>query len=156
MRAAFKGWGGLVARLLDAADQVGIWALQDREPLGRWATDRITVLGDAAHPMLPFLAQGANQAVEDAMDLAACLVTCDGDPPAALAKYAALRAPRTAALQQYARSAASHLAGGADQQDRDRALQSASSLDDRAWLYDYRAGEVPAPGPPRETTPARR
>lgn len=146
MRAAFKGWGGLVPRLIDAADRVGIWALYDREPLRRWATDRITVLGDAAHPMLPFLAQGANQAVEDAMDLAACLATCDGDVPAALARYAALRAPRTTAIQQYARFAASHLADGADQRDRDHALQSTSSLNDRAWLYDYRAGEVPAPG----------
>jgi 2-polyprenyl-6-methoxyphenol hydroxylase-like FAD-dependent oxidoreductase len=144
MRAAFKGWGGLVPRLIDAADRVGIWALYDREPLGRWATDRITVLGDAAHPMLPFLAQGANQAVEDAMDLAACLDAGDGDVPAALARYAALRAPRTAAIQQYARFAGSHLAGGADQ--RDRALQSTSSLNDRAWLYDYRAGVVSAPG----------
>lgn len=142
MRATFKGWGGLVSHLIEAADRVGIWALYDREPLQRWATDWITVLGDAAHPMLPFLAQGANQAVEDAMDLAACLVTCDGDVPAALARYAALRAPRTAALQQYARYAASHLAGGADQRDRDSALQSASSLNDRAWLYDYRAGVV--------------
>lgn len=143
--AAFEGWGGLVPRLIDAADQVRIWPLYDREPLPRWATDRITVLGDAAHPMLPFLAQGANQAVEDAMDLAACLVMCDGDVPAALARYAAVRAPRTAAIQRQARAAASHLADGAEQRDRDRALRSASGLGDRAWLYGYRAGVVTAP-----------
>jgi 2-polyprenyl-6-methoxyphenol hydroxylase-like FAD-dependent oxidoreductase len=146
LRAAFEGWGGLVPSLIDAADQVRIWGLYDREPLPRWATDRITVLGDAAHPMLPFLAQGANQAVEDAMDLAACLVMCDGNVPAALVRYAALRAPRTAAIQRQARAAASHLADGAEQRDRDRALRSASGLDDRAWLYDYRAGVVTAPG----------
>lgn len=146
LRAAFEGWGGLVPRLIDAADQVRIWPLYDREPLPRWATDRITVLGDAAHPMLPFLAQGANQAVEDAMDLAACLVMCDGDVPAALARYAAVRAPRTAAIQRQARAAASHLADGAEQRDRDRALRSASGLGDRAWLYGYRAGVVTAPG----------
>lgn len=146
LRAAFAEWQGMVPQLIRAVDSVRVWALHDREPLLRWATDRITVIGDAAHPMLPFLAQGANQAVEDAMDLAACLVICDGDVPAALARYQAVRAPRTAAIQRKSREHATalHLADGAGQQDRDRALSRSSSrssgLDDRAWLYDYRAG----------------
>jgi salicylate hydroxylase len=146
LRAAFDGWGGWVPGLIEAVDQVRIWALYDREPLSRWATDRITVLGDAAHPMLPVIAQGANQAVEDAMDLAACLVMCDGDVPATLARYAALRAPRTTAIQRQARdhAAALHLADGTEQQDRDRVMSQSSGLDDRAWLYDYRAGVVTA------------
>jgi salicylate hydroxylase len=144
LAAAFAGWRGLVPQLIRAADTVRRWALHDREPLPRWATDRITVVGDAAHPMLPFLAQGANQAVEDAMDLAACLVMCDGDVPAALARYQSVRAPRTAAVQRRSResAAALHLVNGAGQRDRDRTLSRSPGLDDRAWLYDYRAGVV--------------
>lgn len=146
LRAAFAGWRGLVPHLFDAAERLRVWALHDREPLAMWATDRITVVGDAAHPMLPFLAQGANQAVEDAMELAACLVMCDGDVPAALARYQAVRAPRTAAIQLRARehAAALHLADGAGQRARDRALRPSAGLEDRAWLYDYRAGVVTA------------
>jgi salicylate hydroxylase len=146
LRAAFAGWRGLVPHLVAAADTVRVWPLHDREPLSTWATGRITVVGDAAHPMLPFLAQGANQAVEDAMELAACLVMCDGDVPAALARYQAVRAPRTTAIQRRSRehAAALHLVDGAGQRDRDRTLSRSSGLDDRAWLYDYRAGVVTA------------
>jgi salicylate hydroxylase len=147
LRAAFANWRGLVPRIIEAADIVHVLPLHDRDPLPRWVAGRITVLGDAAHPMLPFLAQGANQAIEDAMDLAACLVICEGDVPAALARYQAMRVPRTTEIQRQsrARAVALHLADGAGQRDRDHALGRASSLDDRAWLYDYRAGMVTIP-----------
>lgn len=144
--AAFTGWRGLVPHLLREADTVRVWALYDREPLSRWATGRVTVLGDAAHPMLPFLAQGANQAVEDAVELAASLVMCGGDVPAALARYQSIREPRTTEIQRRARQQAEalHLADGSGQRDRDRALSPASGLDERAWLYGHRAGVVTA------------
>ncbi|MQY12495.1 3-hydroxybenzoate 6-hydroxylase 1 [Streptomyces sp. RB5] len=147
LRAAFTGWRGLVPDLLGAADTVRVWALQDREPLARWATGRVTVLGDAAHPMLPFLAQGANQAVEDAVELAAALVMCGGDVPAALTCYEAARSPRTTAIQRRARehAAALHLPDGPGRRARDAALGRTPGLDDRAWLYGHRAGVVRVP-----------
>jgi salicylate hydroxylase len=123
-----------------AAAQVGRWALHDRPPLTRWRAGRVTVLGDAAHPMLPFMAQGANQAVEDAVELARVLArTTRRDVPAALAAYAGNRAPRTAAIQAGSRqnAAALHLVDGPAQLGRDRAMALASGLDRRAPLFGH-------------------
>lgn len=140
VRSAFDGWHGAVSEILHAADHVRHWALHDREPLHRWSTDRLTLLGDAAHPMLPFMAQGANQAIEDAMDLAACLAEARPQTvPAALHRYQALRAPRTAEIQSRSRSAAAdlHLADGPEQRARDEAMRRSAALRHRAWLYSY-------------------
>ncbi|MBU3064539.1 FAD-dependent monooxygenase [Nocardia sp. NEAU-G5] len=71
--ACYAGWSPQVLELLQAADAVSRWALHDRAPLASWVSNRIVLLGDAAHPMLPFLAQGVNQAIEDAATVAACL-----------------------------------------------------------------------------------
>lgn len=142
---AFEGWPELVARVTRAADDVRYWALYDREPLPRWSTDRSTLLGDAAHPMLPFLAQGANQAVEDALDLAALLAgAAVAELPGRLARYEALRAPRTAAIQQSARGHATalHLPDGPAQRERDITLRGSAKLRDRAWLYGYQPGRA--------------
>lgn len=142
----FGHWSELPAQIVAAARATGSvrrWALHDREPLGKWSTGRVTVLGDAAHPMLPFMAQGANQAVEDAFDLAACLngVGCSGIP-ASLARYESLRAPRTASLQQGSRGNGGilHLPDGDEQHDRDSAMRRMSTLGDRAPLFAYDAG----------------
>jgi salicylate hydroxylase len=130
-----------------AASLVGRWPLYDREPLTAWSTDRVTVLGDAAHPMLPFLGQGANQAVEDAVALAAELAGTDRDGvPAALDRYAAARLDRTALIQRESRGHADwmHLDDGPGQQDRDRLLHRSSALEDRAWLFEEPAARVRA------------
>src|SRR5262249_62171364 len=92
-----------------ARDPVGIperwlkWALYDRPPSNRWGEGPITLLGDAAHPMLPFLAQGAAMAIEDAAVLAAQLAVSPTDPAPALRKYEAMRHTRTARMQHAAR-----------------------------------------------------
>ncbi|MEU0196490.1 FAD-dependent monooxygenase [Streptomyces afghaniensis] len=143
LRGGFAGWDEAVEELFHAADHVRQWALHDREPLHRWATGRLTVLGDAAHPMLPFLAQGANQAIEDAMDLAACLARSRPETvPAALRLYQSLRAPRTTAIQRMSRdnAAALHLPEGPAQRERDDALHRSAALRNRAWLYAYETG----------------
>jgi 3-hydroxybenzoate 6-monooxygenase len=78
------------------------WVMYDREPLDNWTTGQITLLGDAAHPMVQYLAQGACQAIEDAGCLARQLTRYDGDAVKAFAAYQAERIPRTAAVQRAA------------------------------------------------------
>src|SRR5262249_10519054 len=75
------------------------WALFDRDPLPRWSRGVATLLGDACHPMLPFMAQGACMAIEDAAVLAECVATSPGSPADGLRRHEPLRNPRTAAVQ---------------------------------------------------------
>lgn len=86
-------------KLLAACDAVLKSALYEREPLPNWSIGRVTLMGDAAHPMLPFMAQGAGQAVEDAVVLARCMAARRDDLPAAFARYEELRKDRTARIQ---------------------------------------------------------
>lgn len=96
-------WHATVCDLLAAAQHWQKWALFDCAPLARWGTGPVTLLGDAAHPMLPYLAQGAAMAIEDAAVLSACLARRPDDAPGALRAYEAMRQPRTAGLQRDAR-----------------------------------------------------
>jgi salicylate hydroxylase len=80
------------------------WPMYDRVPIDNWTTGRITLLGDAAHPMLQYLAQGACQAIEDADSLAQYMVKHDGDIDEAFASYQQDRLPRTAQIQTVARA----------------------------------------------------
>jgi salicylate hydroxylase len=110
---AFAGWAAPVAGVIAAVDACHLWGLFDRDPLPRWVDGRVALLGDAAHPMLPFMAQGAAQAIEDAAALARHVA--GGATPAALAAYQAERRPRTAAIQAASRANAGlyHLRGAA-------------------------------------------
>ena len=103
-RFAAPAWDGALRELLTAPGHWQRWALYDRAPLRSWGRGRVTLLGDAAHPMLPFLAQGAAMAIEDAAVLAAELGRGRDDPEGALRRYEAKRAPRTARVQGAARS----------------------------------------------------
>jgi salicylate hydroxylase len=94
----FAGWPDPVGPLIAAAPEAWRWAVFDRPPLPRWSKGRATLLGDAAHPMLPSFAQGASQAIEDAEALAR-LLGLGGDPVAALAAYESERRGRTARVQ---------------------------------------------------------
>ena len=102
LRASFAGWHPTVETLLKTAQEANIWALYDKPVLDRWSDGSVVLLGDACHPTLPFVAQGAAMAIEDAYVLTACL---DGanDVPRALKRYEMLRKPRTAMLQAKAR-----------------------------------------------------
>jgi salicylate hydroxylase len=99
------GWHAEVRALIAGTDQVFKWALFDRPPLERWTRGRVTVLGDAAHPMWPYMAQGASQSIEDALVLARCLAADRDDPRRAIEAYAARRRERTAAIQAASREA---------------------------------------------------
>lgn len=100
----FVGWHPAVTRLVEAADTLYRWALFDRPPLRSWTAGRVALLGDAAHPMLPFLAQGAAMAVEDGWVLARELTAAAGDPAAGLTAYQGARFARTSHIQAASRA----------------------------------------------------
>lgn len=139
--AAFEGWHGQVRRIIAAAETCFIWALFDRDPLPRWSVGRMTLLGDACHPMYPFMGQGAAQAIEDGAALAACLAAGADDPPAALRRYEELRLPRVTRLQQMSRANKGrfHLRDGPEQEARDAEWARAGdrSPDALRWLYAH-------------------
>ena len=102
--AEYADWHPTIRAVIGATPRVLRQALYDREPLPAWHVGRVVLLGDAAHPMLPFYAQGAAQSIEDAIVLAGCLAAGRDDPVAAIERYVALRQSRTAWMQQLSRS----------------------------------------------------
>ena len=141
--ARYEGWHPTVRGLIEAFPETFIWALHDRAPLPNWTTDRIALLGDACHPMLPMMAQGAAQAIEDGAALASLLEAIPDDLRSALRRYEEIRKPRATRLQEA--SAANrtrfHLPDGPEQQKRDAAMASSGdrSLGAIAWLYEHDA-----------------
>jgi len=148
---AYRDWHPEVRAVTSAPDTVGRWTLHDRDPLRQWSTHRITLVGDAAHPMLPFFAQGANQAIEDAVALALCLHNTPRGQTRqvteALGRYQQARIPRTSEVHRISRAntTALHLPDGAEQRRRDNLLTT-RRLADQAWIYGYDAEETIAAG----------
>jgi salicylate hydroxylase len=148
VRTAYKDWHPQVRGILDSANEIFVWALFDRAPLSRWSVSRITLLGDACHPMLPFMAQGAAQAIEDGATLATVLANSDGrNVPEALRAYERLRLPRTSRIQALATNNKTrfHLPDGAAQCQRDEQMASGStdwSKSAIAWIYSHNASDV--------------
>ena len=99
----FAEWHPQVRALIAGTEQVFMWALFDRPSLDTWTRGPVALLGDAAHPMLPFMAQGAAQSIEDGLALALCLAADRDDPQRAIGTYASRRRERTAALQAASR-----------------------------------------------------
>ena len=100
MAREFDGWDERVHQLIVSASSTKRWALYDRTPLERWAQGRISLLGDAAHAMLPFFGQGAAQAIEDAVVLAGVPAGVDrASAPRALQRYEEIRRPRASQVQ---------------------------------------------------------
>ena len=138
--AEFEGWDDRVRQLIISASSTKRWAMYDRDPLERWAAGRISLLGDAAHAMLPFFAQGAAQAIEDAFVLAHCLRSADhGSVREALQCYEKIRRPRTSEVQVMSRGreVRNHLPDGPEQQQRDAQFANGDPLRQSAWLYGY-------------------
>jgi len=137
--ADFEGWDPRVQSLLAQVDTTFWWGLRDREPLARWSVGRVTLLGDAAHAMLPHLGQGANQAIEDAMALRVLLRGVGRDGIAsALVEYEGLRRERTAAVQRNARQNGQRYDSGyEDLGQRDAEIRDSRTL--RLWIYDHDA-----------------
>jgi salicylate hydroxylase len=149
--AAFEGWHPQVRHIIAAAETCFIWALFDRDPLPRWSVGRITLLGDACHPMYPFMGQGAAQAIEDGAALAACLRQGSSDPAAALQRYERLRLPRVTRLQQMSRAnkLRFHMRDGPEQEARDAAWARAGDRSPEAlrWLYSHDPAALPPESP---------
>ena len=146
LQADFAGWHENVRCLIERmdADSLHKWALFDRPPSPQWGKGPVTLLGDACHPMLPFMAQGAATAIEDGAVLASCLADAD-DVPAALKRYAALRQPRAAWIQRLARRNARifHLSGLAAWARDQVAKRGGERIMDAVYDYDaLAAGEA--------------
>jgi 6-hydroxynicotinate 3-monooxygenase len=124
LRQAYAGFHADVRAVLDACPDCHKWAILEREPLSRWSDGRVVLLGDACHPMTPYMAQGAATAIEDAAVLARCLDATDSeDIEGAFRRYEAHRKPRTSLIQ---------------------AISSANTWmkegnSDTRWLYGYDA-----------------
>jgi salicylate hydroxylase/6-hydroxynicotinate 3-monooxygenase len=125
LRAAYDDFHQDVRNVLGACPDCHKWAILEREPLPRWSDGHVVLLGDAAHPMTPYMAQGAATSIEDAAVLARCLAEVDGDDIAgAFRRYEAHRKPRTSVVQ---------------------AISSANTWmrdergGDTSWLYGYDA-----------------
>jgi len=142
---AFEGWHPQVRRIISAADTCFIWALFDRDPLPRWSAGRVTLLGDACHPMYPFMAQGAAQAIEDGACLAALLAN-RGDLVETLRRYEQIRLPRVTRLQEMSRANKHryHMPDGVEQRARDAAMVAnrERAPETMQWLFGFDAGAV--------------
>ena len=137
LRLAFAGWDPRIQQLLGEVQITFRWALYDREPLPVWTKQRLSLLGDAAHPMLPHLGQGANQSIEDGMALATILARADrATAPQALLAYERLRRERVAQVQRGARENGLRY----DSADSDLGLRDAEITAHAAFrkrLYDH-------------------
>jgi salicylate hydroxylase len=149
--AAFEGWHAQLHEILQAVDETFIWALFDRAALDRWSSGRVTLLGDACHPMLPFMAQGAAQALEDGAALTACLTQVP-DVPEALRLYEGVRLPRASRIQALStlNKTRFHLPDGPEQQERDAQMAGGAtdfSIKAVEWIYGHDANLIDAPAP---------
>jgi salicylate hydroxylase/6-hydroxynicotinate 3-monooxygenase len=128
LRSEYKDFHPEVRAVLDACPDCHKWAILEREPLPHWSVGRVVLLGDACHPMTPYMAQGAATSIEDAAILSRCLAEAKSDDiEAALQRYEAHRKPRTSRIQ---------------------AISSANTWmqkgeQDTSWLYGYDAWNVP-------------
>jgi salicylate hydroxylase len=140
--AAFADWDPFVSDIMSGAEKIYRWALYDRNPLPSWATRRICLLGDAAHPMLPHQAQGASQAIEDAITLAILLSHVDRFGIAELLRrYVEVRSPRTARIQSGSRSNGKAFQGSGSVESSESAVFG-HVLDDMTRIFEHDAAAV--------------
>ncbi len=130
LRSAFEGFDRQVQNVLAACPDVHKWAIVDRDSLARWTDRNVTLLGDACHPMTPYMAQGAAMAIEDAAVLSRCLEGVERDGvPNAFRRFEASRKDRTGRVQQTSRT--------------NTWLRSKTDAD---WVYAYDAWTAPLAG----------
>lgn len=138
LKRAFDNWTPEVHTIISASEWIGTWTLGDRDHVWNWHRGRIALMGDAAHPMLPFFAQGANQAVEDAIVLASCLreataFTMDH----ALVRYSSLRRERTQHVHRLSRDLTYSLSEVGEDPDQYEAIITRTERAKSEWVYGY-------------------
>jgi len=134
--AAYAGWNEALLGIFRHVEYVFKWGIHDRDPVPEWTSGRVTLLGDAAHPTMPTLAQGANMAIEDGYVLARNLARHGEDVAAGLKAYVSERQPRTARVTLQSRQ----------QFANNRKVPPPPFLD-RSWIYTFdvtREERVPA------------
>ncbi|CAE6843395.1 3-hydroxybenzoate 6-hydroxylase 1 [Paraburkholderia aspalathi] len=140
LRFRFRDAVPTVKALLEKIETWRMWVLCDRDPVSNWSKGNVTLLGDAAHPMLQYMAQGACMAMEDAVVLADEMARVNGDLAAAFVRYQERRYLRTGKVQMSARLYGEfYHASGVTRELRNQFLQSRTvdqTLDGMAWLYD--------------------
>ena len=147
LKADFAGWHDDIQSLIENMDRDSLykWALYDRAPMAHWGDGNVTLLGDACHPTLPFMAQGAAMAIEDAAVLAGCLGG-ESEIVAGLKRYEDLRRERTAGVQNGSRRNARvfHMRGFKAWLRNRAARQAQGRVMDSLFRYDA----LTAAGPP--------
>ncbi|KKY15207.1 putative salicylate hydroxylase [Diplodia seriata] len=158
MKKQFVGWDRSVTKLISLIDKTLKWPMMAGQSLERWVSEsnKVVIIGDAAHAMLPFMGQGAAQAVEDGASLATLIssISSRSELPAALRVFQELRIARTAQVQQasFVNGRIFHFPDGPEQRARDEAMraeaegrhyiQSPNGLSDpttQIWLYSHDA-----------------
>lgn len=143
----FSGWHDDIHAMIDHIDVPFKWALMGRKPLDHWADGRIVLVGDAAHPTLPFLAQGAGMAIEDGYVIADALARYD-DVPAALKAFEAARIERCTRIvekstengRRFHNPELANAEGAAAYVDREWAPEKVEQRYD--WLFSYKVDEA--------------
>jgi salicylate hydroxylase len=146
--ADFAQWHDEIHTFIDAIEQPFKWALMARQPLQRWTRGNVTLLGDACHPTLPFLAQGAAMAIEDGLVLGRCIAQFKDNLPEALTRYKSARIERTTQIverstengRRFHNPALASAEGAADYVSREWAEDKVRQRYD--WLFRYCADEV--------------
>jgi salicylate hydroxylase len=144
----YRTWHASLREIFAAGDLWYKWALYDRDPIPAWTKGLVTILGDAAHPMLPYLGQGAGQAIEDGCVLAAALDKLGDDPAGALDLYERSRRPRASrvVLTARARGDDNHLVSPLAALKRDlriavrKRLRKDVTGRGESWIAEYDAG----------------
>jgi salicylate hydroxylase len=142
LAAEYAGWDKPVQDTINSLDETFRWGIYDRAPLPYWSSGRITLMGDAAHPMVPHVGQGAGQSIEDAITLAVLLEGCTAaDVAGRLKLYEALRLARTSRVQALAR-AAGKLYRSEHENPSEKAERLREWMAQGKWVFEHDAEEA--------------